>query len=104
MKYSRNYGELRLGSELDRKEKNRAGRPGRAAVGITKDGRAFHYSSTYDAARAVGATDRTVYNCCMRNAALETDGAGRLKTDYSAHGMRWYFADNYIWKTKIKKP
>jgi hypothetical protein len=75
----------------------RAGRPKKAVVAITDDGRFRVFSYIKPAAEYVGGSRENVARCCRQN------GCHHANTDHRYMGVRFYYESDSNWLNKIQK-
>ncbi len=86
-----------------------AGSPKRKVIAVSKDGRWTCFESIRRAEEIIGCSRGAIQNVCRKNQKRKvvhsTNGkpTGKVNTDYSRGGIRFYFEDDPIWMTKIKR-
>lgn len=86
-----------------------AGRPKKKVIAVYDDGRFVVIPSIKKAADLMGVTSDSIYYTCKRNRARKMlrnphgKPLNKINTDYRTRGIRFYFEDDPIWMTKIKK-
>lgn len=84
-----------------------SGRPKRPIIAVLKDGQFVFFPSINAAARWAGVYLVNIYNCArlnrMRNRNTHRKVTAEVRTDHHYKGIRFYYEDDPIWMTKIKR-
>lgn len=103
----KNFDKYRAKAIQNRSQ--RAGVPKRKVIAVYEDGRWTCFESIRGASDVIGCGHWSIWNCCRKNQKRKvvhsTNGkpTGKVNTDYSRGGIRFYFEDDPIWLTKIKR-
>lgn len=73
-------------------------------IAVMDDGTWRHFSFLGSAGELIGGSRENVGRCCRSNRARHVNRkTGKVNTDHSYKGVRFYFEDDEIWMTKIKQ-
>lgn len=84
-----------------------SGRPKKQIIAVTKDGRFLCFSSITKAAKWAGTYPGHIHKIVTRNKQRNLNTKGKvvpeIRTDHHHKGIRFYYEDDPIWMTKIKR-